>query len=55
MPSSPKPPARASGDILKNGTAVVVTFIGAVDWALKLWKKSRQHTKTVSRKNTLFM
>jgi hypothetical protein len=27
MPVSPIPPARASGDILKKGTAVVTTFI----------------------------
>jgi hypothetical protein len=29
MPASPIPPARASGEILKKGTAVVTMFIGS--------------------------
>jgi hypothetical protein len=29
-PTSPIPPERASGEILKKGTAVVTTFIGSL-------------------------
>ena len=31
---SPIPPARASGEIRKKGTAVVTTFIGSAFWAI---------------------
>jgi hypothetical protein len=33
MPISPMPPARASGEILKKGTAVVTIFILSASWA----------------------
>jgi hypothetical protein len=47
-------PARASGDILRKGTAVVVIFTGSV-WALAEIIEIIPHTKAVSLKNSLFM
>src|SRR5215210_4570639 len=45
IPTSPIPPARASGEILKNGTAEVTTFIVFPSCALTLLENDRASNK----------
>ena len=56
IPTSPIPPARASGVTRKNGTAEVTTLIGFVVWALAtLIAPPTNITRAVSFKVTFFM
>jgi hypothetical protein len=49
---SPIPPALASGDILKNGTAVVTTLIGSEFWAF-VEIDNEIHTNTATNFNAV--
>jgi hypothetical protein len=54
-PASPIPPARASGEILKKGTAVVTTLIVSADCALDDIAPNKRNNEAVSLEVILFM
>jgi len=54
IPKSPIPPARASGEIRRNGTAVVTTLI-RLTWALENSERAHKSKRTVSFKAVDFI
>ena len=55
IPTSPIPPARASGEILKNGTAEVTTLIGSDCAFVAVADPANNITRAASLKVVCFM